>query len=108
MNPDQPTSPLPTRHSLAPDGVGVSLATFSWPHLAAGEALAASLSQGVDAIGKRAGSGFNSGSFLDFGNQRRADDGRIGETTKDRDVAGERNAKADSNRKMRKFADTAQ
>lgn len=90
-------------------------AGISWGDLATGEAVAGGFFEGMDFGGESlcglvdcTGGVVARGGLLNFGYERGADDGGVGEATEDGDVAGQRNAEADSDGKLRDAAGAAE
>src|SRR5260370_38080178 len=83
--------------------------------LAAGKTVAGSFLERAETRSKSGSGGVNGGScriwhsrFFNFGHEGRADDGGIGETAEDGDVAGGREAEAGGNGELREAAGAAQ
>src|SRR6267378_1249768 len=79
----------------------------SWGDLAAGEAVASGLLERAEAIAEGRGGGIDGLSLFNFGDERGADDGGVGEAAKNRNVAGKRDSKTNSDGELRNAAGAA-
>src|SRR6267143_459875 len=79
----------------------------SWGDLAAGEAVASGLLERAEAIAEGRGGGIDGLSLFNFGDERGADDGGVGEAAKNRNVAGKRDYKTNGDGELRNAAGAA-
>src|SRR3984893_10393468 len=79
----------------------------SWRYLAAGETVAGGFFECTDAIAERSSSGVHGLRLFNFGDERGADDGRVGQAPENGNVAGKRDAEANRDGELRDAAGAA-